>query len=169
MSIDELIARAKRNLGGLPWGDVVLLANELENTRNALGKTRAEIERLTRERDERESTLASLCDCVNTFAREEGTGEASDYSSLSEVRDALSCVVFSLRRKNEQLTQERAAARDAEAAASNTAAKFGIERDEALDAARWCCDELGTCADYERPGLREHAQRQWRLLKTGGE
>ena len=71
----------------------------VEHLLEKLAEKDKEIERLTREWDERESTLASLCDAVNTFAREEGTAETHEYLSLSGVRDALSLVIYAQRKK----------------------------------------------------------------------
>lgn len=44
-----------------------------------------------------ESTLASLCDWINTFAREHGVQEVKDYLDLEDMRRGIDRVVFASR------------------------------------------------------------------------
>ena len=109
-----------------------------------LAEAKSEIERLTRERDERESTLASLCDCVNTFAREEGASENHQYLSLSGVKEALSLVVYAQRKKLSTKIEEIELTRGAMAADDErlrkSAARVGIVC--GCDAAEEMADEI---------------------------
>ena len=57
-----------------------------------------EIDRLTNERDDAQLTLASLCDFINTWARECGSAEAPR-CGLDQMRRAIDGVVFALQRR----------------------------------------------------------------------
>ena len=63
-------------------------------------KAADEIERLRAELENSEGMLASLCDRMNTWARELGTEESTRWKDLGQMQQLLDRVVFAAKGKN---------------------------------------------------------------------
>ena len=89
--------------------EALLASNEgLPDTAAKLYEAAAEIEKITAENGNDAGMLASLCDRMNTWARELGTEESTKWKDLGQMAQLLDRVVFAAKARAENDTAKKA-------------------------------------------------------------